>query len=312
MGHNNGLLVAHCWACGYAHQFPLPNKKEVEAYYNNDEFYSDHASVDWFEKEECEHKAELWNVAYDWRLKKLATLHSRHPISLVDMGAGAGWFMQRATQSGCQSLGVEPSKVAREFINRHNSPLFRELRGLFPGTKELQYLIDFKGVLAIHASLVLEHLLDPLQFLETCKNFICPVLPDGIILHTEFGRLMLIVPNEFNPLQNRIRKEIDKDWFIQKPHINYFTRASLLKLLEKCGWQVTFQGATFPMELFWLIGQKYIGNDEVGRRCHIARLKWEKALGPRVFDLYGLLFRKLGWGREIVMVAKPIGELCAS
>jgi len=54
------------------------------------------------------------------------------------------------------------------------------------------------------------------------------------------------------------------------------------------------------MELFILLGFDYRGNDELGRKCHLARLRLERRVGPRIFKLYGWLHRRLVWGREMI------------
>jgi hypothetical protein len=58
------------------------------------------------------------------------------------------------------------------------------------------------------------------------------------------------------------------------------------------------------MELAIVLGYDYRGNDKRGRKWHNIRLGFEKKLGTRAFDIYGKLFNRWGWGREIIMVAE--------
>lgn len=56
-------------------------------------------------------------------------------------------------------------------------------------------------------------------------------------------------------------------------HINYLDYSSLLALLKKAGFNVLKEGASFPMELFLLMGKRYVGADEIGRKLYGLRRK---------------------------------------
>lgn len=61
-------------------------------------------------------------------------------------------------------------------------------------------------------------------------------------------------------------------WWVAPPHhINYFDFDSLSKLLTVCGFEVIEREATFPIDMFLLMGDNYIGNDALGRECHKRR-----------------------------------------
>ena len=68
---------------------------------------------------------------------------------------------------------------------------------------------------------------------------------------------------------------------------------------------VVLREATFPIDLFLLMGEHYVGDDKLGRRCHARRKTLELNLvaGGRN-DLKRRLYRllaELGIGREVVM-----------
>jgi SAM-dependent methyltransferase len=152
----------------------------------------------------------------------------------------------------------------------------------------------------ISLQLVLEHVVNPVQFLtEQVK----PRLKSG-------GRLLITVPNEFNHLQKLTKYytgdglSTDNNGFISKVHINYFTFDGLRNLLHHCGFKIVHESATFPIELFLAVGVNYRGNDSLGRKCHNFRLKTEKMMGARIFDWYKLLYRWFGIGRELIFVVE--------
>jgi len=146
---------------------------------------------------------------------------------------------------------------------------------------------------------VLEHLTDPADMLSIVKGLIKPG-----------GVLSLVVPNDFNPLQTVLRDHLGfKPWWVAPPHhLNYFSHDSLKRLVERSGFEVLRVESTFPIDIFLMMGQNYIGNDAMGRQIHSLR----KAFDQNMLDagavdlrrrLYGM-FAELGIGREIVLYAR--------
>lgn len=309
--------VIQCSRCQFAHLYPLPDSAAVDRYYSGDYFYSGsdpHSPPDWFAKERAEYEAGLWDAYYSYLA---GLLDPDRPV--IDIGAGAGWFLDYLTKHGWsqwQMWGIEPSAAARRV-----SPIGHRLFKASPD-KEGTTLIDGYGYKALKGniilSLVLEHISDPARFLQE------DVLPhlDPSTSSGRGGRLVVVVPNEWNPLQEHIinretklgnkfdlsRFELQhklsgatyQPWFVSPVHVNYFNPASLRGLLERCGLTVTFQGSTAPLELAILAGWDYRGDDTLGRRIHLKRLEFERRF-KGVFKVYGWLNRWLGWGREIVM-----------
>lgn len=278
-----GVRVMQCRQCGFVHQVHLPTQTEVDAYYAQDEFYRA-GSPDWFKKQEVEYKAGLWNSAYHFQSDLLKKDLGRAPV-VYDIGCGQGDWLHYYTQYYGEAWGVEPSESARKV-------------GLLPNRtvaslEELQTWIVRHPLDSVRLTLVLEHVLDPLYFML--------VLNGGLL--GKHGRVLITVPNEFNPLQKKIARR-EGYWYIQKPHLNYFTKESIRALLEVSGLKITYAGGTFPMELFYLMGYRYIGNDVLGRKLHNMRLQFETRAGSLAWRTYGVLYRKLGWGRESLLVAE--------
>jgi hypothetical protein len=100
-----------------------------------------------------------------------------------------------------------------------------------------------------------------------------------------------------------------RPWWLAPPHhLNYFDFDSLQGLLSRLGLDVLEAMTSFPMELFLLMGEDYVGNDELGRACHARRKKFDLSLesaglGAVRRRLYGAL-AKAGLGREAIIVAR--------
>lgn len=291
IAQNNDLKVLDCWNCGFRHLDPYPDAEMIDRFYTEDWLYAENGAA-WFDKEKREHDTASWNPAYRWQTELLGSSGD-----LIDVGCGVPWFpayWQFVTNG--RAVGVEPSKLAREFWLDVNVEVL-------PSVDEL-LASGYQGHLRL--SLVLEHVHSPGEFLYD----LLPALN---------GRLMVIVPNDFNPLQRQVLKRdynVDDShfsrrglrdydsWFIGKTHLNYFTPNTLRLLLQELGLRVVYEGATFPMSLFILDGMDYRGDDALGHRCHEARLEFERVLGPLAFRMYKLMYDALGWGRELVFVAE--------
>jgi len=283
VARNQGLEVMDCKPCGYAHLHPKPDAAAVDAYYTSDQFYSTHSPRDWFEREYKEHRQGLWSSYYTWESWQFP-----RGCAITDIGAGCGWFGMQIGQYRNLVYSVEPSESARLYGIDHGA---RNMHRTLVEVKKTQPPWTDNST---RARLVLEHLVDPGAFLDKCAEF---TGPDGV--------LEVVIPSEFNPLQTKMRK-VHGDWFVQQPHINYFTGKSLTRLLRGHGWEVVKVGATYPIELRWHLGDRYIGDDQMGHRLHMQRLDMEKKLGPRIFNVYTRLYKWFGWGREAIVFARRV------
>ena len=124
------------------------------------------------------------------------------------------------------------------------------------------------------------------------------------------GILLIIVPNDFNPIQNILRDHLGvSPWWVSPPyHINYFSPDSLKRLVERNGFKTELCETTFPIDWFLLFGDNYIGNDNLGRACHAKRKAFEMAFyrsgnASLLREIAGQL-GALNIGREIVIYAR--------
>jgi len=146
---------------------------------------------------------------------------------------------------------------------------------------------------------VLEHITDPQQFLMLAYEIL---KPEGLICVT--------VPNDYNSLQEVVVTYLKKDpwWVVPKEHVNYFDCKSLSKLMKKVGFKTIYTTSSFPLELFILMGEDYIGNSKIGREIHNKRKKFDRAMEKSGnTNLKRKIYNKLseiGLGREITVIGK--------
>lgn len=282
-----GFDVIHCGRCGFRHVVPVPTPEELDQVYRED-YYA-------VEKplyiERYQEDLDWWNLVYDERYDLLESLLPAERRGLLDVGSGPGFFLQRGRARGWRCVGIEPSVQSAEFSSGLGLDIVREF--LTPATAAALGRFD-----VAHLSNVLEHLPDPAGMIALVRGLLDPG-----------GVLFIVVPNDYNPFQEALRAQGMAPWWVAPPHhINYFDFATLQGLLERCGFEVVDRQTTFPMELFLMMGDNYVGDDQLGRRCHARRKNLERALAaPSVHGIKQTLYRglaDLGVGREIVMAAR--------
>ena len=279
--------VIDCKTCGYAHVLPFPSNEEYLHLYAED--YYEKVWPDYFAR--FEEDAKWWELAYSERLSFLETLLPPDRRNLLDIGSGPGLFLLTAKNRGWNTHGIEPSKTAWAYSTKIGLSVTNDFlkRGTLPSSTYN----------AIHMSEVLEHIPDPSEFLNVIHSLLVPN-----------GYLCIVVPNDFNPIQMGLRDHLEFPpwWIAPKHHLNYFNRMSLKLLVESAGYEVVRSTTTFPIDLFLLMGEQYVGNPTKGREVHGKRktmeLNMAKAgLNDLRLKLYES-FAALDVGREIVLFAR--------
>ncbi len=285
--------VINCTSCGFAHVNPLPKQTDLEDFYEK-KFYQN-VKTSYFDDYERDH--DWWKLNYTELLNTMEELHKASPKQknkkrmLLDIGSGPGLFLNTADKLGIDAMGIEPSLQAYKYSKKKYK--CNVVNSTIEGLKGYNKKFDF-----IHSSLVLEHILDPLAFVEKSKAMLAPN-----------GLFCIIVPNDFNPVQTIIHSLGKPQWWVSPfEHLNYFNRKSLRRLFEKAGMEVVYENVTFPIDLFLLMNQDYLTDPVVGKACHLMRKDFEfnieKSKSEKFKkDLYKA-FSKLGIGRELIIIAR--------
>jgi len=285
----DGVAVVDCAPCGFAHLDPLPSADALREIYRR--HYYDGVKPDYLAKEAAE--GAFWRLEYDDKVDAFEALRGGRRGRVLDVGCSGGFFLARAVARGWTGLGVEPSAQAAA----HARGLGVDVVERFVDELDADALGRFD---AVHLKLVLEHLPDPAAVLHLARRCL---RPDGV--------LCVQVPNDFNALQDVVRATLaTPPWWVAPPyHVNYFDFASLRRLCARTGFAVVREHATFPMELFLLMGEHYVGDDAVGRGCHRKRMALEERLAAAGRnDVRRRLFADLaaaGLGREAIVYARP-------
>ena len=248
---------------GYRRLDPIPNEREITEFYQS-QYYNlvrkgkrapdVHKLMTDGEEADREH-SWLSSSLYSDILAVLEQKGNLISKRLLDIGCGTGEFIAFMKQHGWEAVGLELSSEGVAIAKSKGLEVYNlsieEFLSKYP-----QYSSTFNIVTLLH---VLEHIPNPVEFLSLVKNLL-----------TNTGMIVIQVPNDFNELQLAAQKQLNKKpWWIAIPdHINYFDFRSLHALLERLGFKVIHSQGSFPMELFLLMGDDYVGNPEVGSKCH--------------------------------------------
>ena len=285
---NKGKIeLIDCKKCKFIHIMPLPTEKELLEFYKK-EFYQK-SKPSYLNQDEKERK--YWNMSYDEKLNVLEEENIRNK-KILDIGSGGGFFLRRAKERGWDVLGIEPSLIAAKYAKKYKIPTLVNFFEKIDFSKREKF-----G--AIHMNAVLEHSRSPDKILEISHNIL-----------ERNGMVIVEVPNEFNPLQLIAQKRLKKDewWVVPEEHLNYFNFKSLSKLLKKNGFEIILKQATFPLEIFLLMGFDYVNNSKIGLKKHQERMKFEQNLNEenaqKLKQKIYQKFAEIGIGRRAIIYAK--------
>lgn len=278
---------------GFLRVDPIPSEEEVERFYK-EEFYSSEykyfndssrevqlSDPDYFEAYWEDHKREIERIK-----------GPLDELSILDIGCGFALGMQYFKRYGADVHGMDPSPEAIEFACEKgvDAKVGFDDFTLFGDKK-------FDVVMLVN---VLEHLRDPADVLRRIRDLL---KPDGL--------LILDVPNEFNEFQTIANEEHGLgEWWVCPPnHINYFNCESLPRLLGHCDYRPVKTKSSFPLEMFLLMGDVYVGNGELGSQCHRKRVQFEKTLRKHgkleLLDEFYTKLSELNLGRQVTVYAHP-------
>lgn len=284
----DGFSVIECTLCRFKHIVPLPESADLERYYT-EEFY-DNVKPNYFQ--EYEDDQPWWELVYNERYQIFEAHLPDHRRRIVDIGCGPGFFLQHGQKRGWEVKGVEPSPSAAQFCQNRGVPVLNT----FFHQQIAEKIGQFDVVML---DTVLEHIPNARDFITRTASILSPG-----------GLICVTTANDYNPLQHAVRQSSHSDpwWVIPGEHINYFNFNSLTELLQRCGFEIILSQGTFPMELFLLMGDHYVGNHTLGRQCHEKRKQFELlveqsgATGLKQ-EIYRCLARH-GISREVVLFAR--------
>lgn len=202
--------IVRCAACKSAYVWPRPNGDTIQRIYSSQTYHPD--------KED----GGVYWPSGETDAKELFRRFDSHLVRgrLLDIGAGDGVASAEAVFRGFDVSACEPSFRARKrFVER----LGFEPDPTFFNAEYSEVNRDkFDVALLSH---VLEHILEPIPFLQNIRMVLKP------------GGVLLIAVPHFGSVLTAVMGK--KDFFITPPvHLTYFSHAGLAELLHGSGFKV--------------------------------------------------------------------------
>lgn len=195
-----------CQECGMVYSNMISKEENLKKHY-----------------EDAEHwERKIINKTEQKRKYKIALKHSKilakyihKNNSILDIGCGSGDFLRQLKKEGFQALsGVEPNKAMQQSIKQElNICIYGDVSEIKQQKFDCISLVK-----------VIEHLSDPSSVINRSNELL-----------NENGLLFLVFPR-IGGIGEKIMKE--KYYGFQKEHINWFTKNTIIKFLEKHNFKV--------------------------------------------------------------------------
>ena len=196
--------IVRCLSCGHMQLHPMPDQGTLAT------GYAAAASDEYVDEEAGQRETARRALA---RIERYVS----HRGALLDLGCWVGFLLAEARDRGwSRTLGVEPSEFASGYA--------RERLGLEVVTADLFAVSLQPGAFdAVTLGDTIEHLVSPADAFVRIRELLAPggvvwlALPDaGSVIARAMGR---------------------RWWSVIPTHVQYFTRSSLERLLERCGFE---------------------------------------------------------------------------
>ena len=280
-------LIKTKW--GFYQYDPLPSEKELQEYYEKKYYQEGRGSYEVvYSQEELAH----------FRLKASLIFQETNKIqgtakkTLLDIGCGEGWVMDKFAQSGVSVSGLDFSRFALEKFHPHLMPFF-EQGSVYTLLKEkVQQQTNFDFIICAN---VLEHVIDPFGLLNMVEKLMHP-----------HSLLILIVPNDFSALHQYLLKEkrISREFWLSYPdHLSYFNKESVELFLSSLGFVIKSIVADNPIDLNLLNdNSNYIEDRSKGKKTHLFKVRVDNFLASidegKLLSIYEIL-GSMGVGRNL-------------
>jgi SAM-dependent methyltransferase len=204
--------LVRCTACGHRQTEPMPADAVLES------AYADAASEDYVEEEAGQRETARRALA---RIERHLVPDPHNGAGrtrrLLDLGCWVGFLLSEAQKRGWEATGVEPSQFASAYA--------REELGLDVQTADLLTApLPLAHFDAVVMGDVIEHLPRPGEALDRMAALLCAG-----------GVAWMALPDAGSLVARRMGR---RWWSVIPTHVQFFTRDSIRKLLERHGWEV--------------------------------------------------------------------------
>lgn len=155
-----GARYVQCQCCSHSYVINRPNPTAIHNFYLSDVNYA----ATYTDKSAAESRLQAIAVPWrDWMVKVFEKYYGRKPTKVLDVGSGAGHFVEACRRAGIQADGIELSEASRKFS--------REIWGFeLDGNDYTQVYENYLGYDVVTFWGLLEHTPNPKELLEVTKK----------------------------------------------------------------------------------------------------------------------------------------------
>jgi 2-polyprenyl-3-methyl-5-hydroxy-6-metoxy-1,4-benzoquinol methylase len=208
---------------GHVYVKNRPTNKSINDFYLNDVTYA----ATYTDKASAESRLNSIAVPWrDWMVAVYEKQYGKKPKRILDVGSGAGHFVEACRRVGIEAQGIELSQSSRDFA--------KNIWGFeLDGRDFTQVVDDYQGYDIITFWGLLEHTPNPAAILDTAYKIVSKSATGGMVISK--------VPR-WNSLSSAIQR-LNPSTIIRHidpmGHIMLFSDASAAELYYRCGFKPT-------------------------------------------------------------------------
>jgi 2-polyprenyl-3-methyl-5-hydroxy-6-metoxy-1,4-benzoquinol methylase len=226
--------VVKCKKCSHIQLSPIPSTNDYVEFYNkitqgtNQNYFG---TTKEYQKKNADDTVRRIDLLNKIVIKK---------GNILEIGSSHGFFLESAQNNGFSVTGIEISSAKRKLAKKITSATILNINL----EKEIPKLKKFDCIVMFH---VLEHIIDPVNFLNNIKKLL-----------KKNGKLIIEVPNS-DDFQLSFNKNYKK-WYWQFAHVHYFNSKTIKKTLQRSNFKkIKIQGIQrYSIEnlFYWHINKK--------------------------------------------------------
>jgi 2-polyprenyl-3-methyl-5-hydroxy-6-metoxy-1,4-benzoquinol methylase len=218
--------VVECRSCGALERDPLPTAAEMEGYYRDPRYIQGGYFADDAARGENGPEMLIFREALDFLARRRVAGGQTPTGHVLDVGAGAGVFLELARQQGWDCTGVELSpELAARAEARSGAHV---VQGDFATMR-----LDERQWDVVTMWDVLEHTMDPGAFLERARSLLAP--GGALVVFTIDAASLFNVVADLAWRLTLHRLASPLELLYDKRHNHYFTSKTLRALLARHG-----------------------------------------------------------------------------
>lgn len=167
-----GAAYVQCNKCTHVYVIKRPSRKSINDFYLNDVTYA----ATYTDKKSAEKRLESIAVPWaKWLIDLYIKKYGKKPSKILDVGSGAGHFVEACRREGIDAYGIELSESSREFS--------RDIWGIeLDGRDFNEVAKEYEGTDIVTFWGLLEHTPNPSQLLERAYEITSKSKTGGMVV----------------------------------------------------------------------------------------------------------------------------------